>query len=135
MRGGIEKTHASLVGPDGEFVAAGIVLHAAGVGGGEAEGQRGGLGKLEYMDTKITIEHGDLVYLETKIGKIKARLNLTEAILPGVIWTPSHPAPATPIPGNSGETVNTIVPYYWDKVSAQFNGFGCRLRKVGGATP
>lgn len=86
---------------------------------------------IEGLDMK----DGDLVYLETKIGKIKARLNLSKAILPGVIWTPSHPAPATPIPGNSGETVNTIVPYYWDKVSAQFNGFGCRLRKVDGATP
>ena len=31
-------------------------------GGGE-EGQKGGLSKLEYLDTKITIEHGDLVYL------------------------------------------------------------------------
>jgi len=32
-------------------------------GGGETEGQKGGLGKLEYLDTKINIEHGDLVYL------------------------------------------------------------------------
>ncbi len=32
-------------------------------GGGEAEGQKGGLGKLEYLDTKIIIEHGDLAYL------------------------------------------------------------------------
>ncbi len=32
-------------------------------GDGGAETQRGGLGKLEYMNTKIFIEHGDLVYL------------------------------------------------------------------------
>ena len=32
-------------------------------GDGEAEEQKGGLGKLEYLNTKITIEHGDLVYL------------------------------------------------------------------------
>jgi len=32
-------------------------------GDGGAEAQKGGLGKLEYMNTKIFIEHGDLVYL------------------------------------------------------------------------
>ncbi|MBA3045551.1 MAG: tetratricopeptide repeat protein [Candidatus Thermoplasmatota archaeon] len=32
-------------------------------GGGESGTQKGGLGKLEYMNTKIFIEHGDLVYL------------------------------------------------------------------------
>ncbi len=32
-------------------------------GGGEVEGQKGGLGKLEYMDTKIIMEHGDLIYM------------------------------------------------------------------------
>lgn len=32
-------------------------------GGGEVEGQKGGLGKLEYLDTKIIMEHGDLIYM------------------------------------------------------------------------
>lgn len=32
-------------------------------GDGGEESQKGGLGKLEYLDTKIFIEHGDLVYL------------------------------------------------------------------------
>jgi len=78
----------------------------------------------------LQLKDGDLVYLETEVGKIKARLQISESILPGVIWTPSHPEPASPIPGNIGQSINTIIPNYWDKVSAQFNGFGCRLTKA-----
>jgi formate dehydrogenase major subunit len=78
----------------------------------------------------LEINDGDWVWVETKVGKLKARVQLNELILPGVIWTPSHPAPLSPFPGNSGQCVNTIIPYYWDKVSAQFNGFGCLLRKA-----
>ena len=78
----------------------------------------------------LGIKDGDQVYLETKIGKIKARLKITESILPGVVWTPSHPAPSSPDPANVGTSINTIIPNYWDKVSAQFNGFGCRLKKA-----
>lgn len=70
------------------------------------------------------------VFIETEIGRLKARLHLTETILPGVIWTPSHPSPAGDIKGNSGESINSIVPFYWDKVAAQFNGFGCTLVKA-----
>jgi formate dehydrogenase major subunit len=80
--------------------------------------------------TGLDLKDGDWVHLETKLGHIKVRLRVTDAILPGVVWTPSFPAPASPIPGNRGETINTIIPYYWDKVSAQYNGFGCRLVKV-----
>jgi anaerobic selenocysteine-containing dehydrogenase len=78
----------------------------------------------------LGVKDGDWVYLETQVGKIKARLKITEAILPGVVWTPSHPAPTSPDPGNFGTSINTIIPNYWDKVSAQFNGFGCRLIKA-----
>jgi formate dehydrogenase major subunit len=78
----------------------------------------------------LNLRSGDWVYLETKVGKIKARLRITESILPGVVWTPSYPAPDSPFPGNVGASINTIIPNYWDKVSAQFNGFGCRLTKA-----
>lgn len=77
----------------------------------------------------LGVQDGDWVYLETKIGKLKARLKLTKSILPGVVWTPSHPSPGNPVPENSGDSINSIIPSYWDKVSAQFNGFGCRLTK------
>jgi anaerobic selenocysteine-containing dehydrogenase len=79
----------------------------------------------------LGIKDGDRVFIETIIGKLPAVVKLSEFILPGVIFTPSHPAPANPVTGNQGVSVNTIVPNYWDKVSAQFNGFGCRLVKMG----
>ena len=78
----------------------------------------------------LGIRDGDLAYLETKLGKIKARVRLSESILPGVIWTPSHPAPVSPFEGNRGQSINAIIPNYWDEVSAQFNGFGCKLTKA-----
>ena len=79
---------------------------------------------------ELGMKDGDWVYLETELGKIKAKLKLSELILPGVVWTPSHPEPEAPHRGNSGQSINTIIPGYWDEVAAQFNGFGCRLTKV-----
>ncbi|MBI5577804.1 MAG: molybdopterin-dependent oxidoreductase [Deltaproteobacteria bacterium] len=79
----------------------------------------------------LGVGDGDWVYIETKIGKLKAKVKLSGGILPGVVWTPSHPTPKSPVPGNQGVSINTIIPSYWDKVSAQFNGFGCRLVKAG----
>ncbi|MBI3016244.1 MAG: molybdopterin-dependent oxidoreductase [Candidatus Tectomicrobia bacterium] len=76
------------------------------------------------------IQNGDWVHIETQVGKIKARVRLTEGILPGVVWTPSHLGSKSPFAGNRGENTNEITPNYWDKVAAQFNGFGCRLRKA-----
>ena len=76
------------------------------------------------------IKDGDWVYLETGIGKIKVRLVVSEMILPGLVWTPSHPAATSPFAENRGASINTIIPSNWDKVSAQFNGFGCRLVRV-----
>ena len=78
----------------------------------------------------LGLKDGDEVYIETEIGSLRARLSLTNGILPGVIWTASHPAPSSPIKGNAGACVNMIVPFYWDKVSAQYNGFKCRLIKA-----
>ncbi|MFC1877059.1 molybdopterin-dependent oxidoreductase, partial [Thermodesulfobacteriota bacterium] len=78
----------------------------------------------------LKIDDNDTVYIESIVGKIKAVARITKAVLPGTIFTPSHPAPANKIDGNSGQSVNSIVPNYWSKVSAQFNGFGCRLVKA-----
>ncbi|HUL22042.1 MAG TPA: molybdopterin-dependent oxidoreductase [Thermodesulfobacteriota bacterium] len=80
------------------------------------------------------LREGDWAYLETERGKIKVRAKLSELIFPGIIWTPSHPESRSPFRGNSGQSINTIVPGYWDQVSAQFNGFGCRLVKIEDAT-
>lgn len=78
----------------------------------------------------LGLKDGDWVYLETELGKIRARLHASEMILPGVVWTPSYPGGCTSLKGNMGVSINTIIPGYWDKVSAQFNGFGCRLTKA-----
>jgi formate dehydrogenase major subunit len=80
--------------------------------------------------SKYDLKDGDLAFIETKVGRLKAVVKISEFILPGVVFTPSHPGPANPVSGNQGQSVNTIVPPYWDKVSAQFNGFGCRLVKA-----
>jgi len=76
------------------------------------------------------LKDGDWANLETEVGKIRVRVVVSETILPGLVWTPSHPANTSPYDGNKGESINTIVPSSWDKVSAQFNGFGCRLTKA-----
>lgn len=78
----------------------------------------------------LGIKDGNEVYIETKVGRLKAVARITATVLPGIVFTPSHPAPASKIKGNVGQSVNTIVPNYWSKVSAQFNGFGCRLTKT-----
>jgi formate dehydrogenase (coenzyme F420) alpha subunit len=76
------------------------------------------------------IENGDLAYLETECGKLKAKVKVNELIMPGVVWTPSHPADTAPYEGNKGQSINTIVPSRWDLVGSQYNGFGCRLTKA-----
>jgi formate dehydrogenase major subunit len=79
---------------------------------------------------KFGIENGDTVYLQTEAGKLKVKAKLSELILPGIVWTPSHPAPGVPYEGNSGQPINMIVPSYWDAIGAQYNGFGCKLVKA-----
>jgi formate dehydrogenase (coenzyme F420) alpha subunit len=78
----------------------------------------------------LRLKEGDWVYLETELGKIKARLHLSEMILPGVVWTPSYPGGGSSLKANTGVSINTIIPGRWDKVSAQYNGFGCKLAKA-----
>jgi formate dehydrogenase major subunit len=79
---------------------------------------------------KYGIENGDQVYLETEAGKLKATAKLSELVSPGVVWTPSHPSSEAPYPGNSGQSINTIIPPCWDLIGPQYNGFGCRLIKI-----
>lgn len=78
----------------------------------------------------LGIKDRDQVHLETEKGKIRVEVKMSELIPPGVVWTPSHPEPTSPYRGNVGESINTIIPGYWDEVAAQFNGFGCRLTKI-----
>ena len=72
---------------------------------------------------------GDTAFIQTALGRLEARVRVTEGILPGVVFTPSHFCPNSPHEATRGEAINTITPNYWDRISAQFNGFGCQLIK------
>jgi formate dehydrogenase (coenzyme F420) alpha subunit len=80
----------------------------------------------------LGIHDNEKVYLETESGKIEGKAKLSELILPGVVWTPSHPELSAPFEKNAGQSINAIIPSAWDLVGPQFNGFGCRLIKVSG---
>jgi formate dehydrogenase major subunit len=79
---------------------------------------------------ELDLAEGDRAWLETEVGRIRVRINVTDDVMPGVVWTPSYPDPASTVAGNAGQTINSIVPGYWDKQAAQFNGFGCCLTKA-----
>jgi anaerobic selenocysteine-containing dehydrogenase len=78
----------------------------------------------------LGIKDRDVVYLETANGRMKTKAIVSELILPGVVWTPSHPLPSAPFKNNAGQAINTIIPSAWDKGGAQYNGFACRLKKA-----
>ncbi|MEG2173347.1 MAG: molybdopterin dinucleotide binding domain-containing protein, partial [Desulfovibrionaceae bacterium] len=76
------------------------------------------------------IRQDDTVTLETASGGIKARVILDDSIREDCVFTQSHMTESSPFPQCRSPHINTILPNYWDRVSAQFNGIGCRLTKV-----
>lgn len=80
---------------------------------------------------QLGIAQGERVLLETSMGSVEARAELTDIILPGVVFTPSHFTGSSPFPQTRGTPINNILPNYWDRISAQFNGLGCALKKAG----
>jgi anaerobic selenocysteine-containing dehydrogenase len=78
----------------------------------------------------LNLEEGSSAKIETEVGVMPVKIKITASILPGVVWTPSYVDPGSGVAGNSGQSVNSIIPGYWDKAGAQHNGFGCRLIKV-----
>lgn len=90
---------------------------------------------LVHPDTAraLGIADNDEVALTTELGSIPARAEVTDAIRPGVVFTPSHFMGSSPCPETRSAPVNTILPNAWDRVSAQFNGGGCTLKKIRGA--
>ena len=78
----------------------------------------------------LGIRNGDSVLLETPTGSLSGWADVTESILPGLVFTPSHFIPSSPFARSRGEPVNLVVPNTWDRISAQFNGGACRLRKI-----
>ncbi len=69
--------------------------------------------------------------LETFVGGLEGWVDITENVLPGTLFTPSNLNATTPLPENRGTHISSILPNYWDKISCQHNGVGCRVRKIG----
>ncbi len=78
----------------------------------------------------LNLAEGNSALLETEVGRMPVKVKITDAVLPGVVWTPSYPDPGSGVSGNAGQPVNSIIPGNWDKGGAQHNGFGCRLTKA-----
>lgn len=76
------------------------------------------------------IAHNDAVRLETSLGGIEARAVVTPSIRPGIVFTPSHFTGSSPHTQTRSQAINSILPNTWDRISAQFNGVGCRLVKI-----
>lgn len=74
----------------------------------------------------------DKVILETAQGGLEAWVDITDSVLPGCVFTPANCNRTTPIPANASPSICNILPNYWDRISAQHNGTGCRLRKLEG---
>ncbi len=79
---------------------------------------------------RFGLKQGDTVNIETATGSVEARVDILDAIIPGIIFTPSHFTRSSPHPQNRGEHINSIVPNFWDRISSQTNGVGCTLKKV-----
>ena len=82
---------------------------------------------------ELGLRQGDKVMLETVAGGIEGWVDITENVLPGTVFTPSNCNATTPLKENRSEHISSILPNYWDRISCQHNGVGCRLRKVSGA--
>lgn len=74
----------------------------------------------------------DKVMLETSLGGLEAWVDISDTVLPGCVFTPANCNRTTPIPANASPSICNILPNYWDRISAQHNGTGCRLRKIEG---
>jgi formate dehydrogenase major subunit len=78
---------------------------------------------------ELGLKQGDTAVLETETGSLEGRIELEPDILPGCVFTPSHFTGSSPYPSTRSPHINNIMPNYWDRISAQFNGIGCRLAK------
>lgn len=76
------------------------------------------------------VADGDAVRIVTESGELRGKVRVVPHIVEGIVFTASHFSPLAPYEGNRGDSINTAVPNHWDRVSAQYNGFGCRLEKV-----
>ena len=77
-----------------------------------------------------SVVDGDSARIVTETGALHGRVRVVDHIVEGIVFTASHFSPLAPFEGNRGDSINTAVPNHWDRISAQYNGFGCRLEKL-----
>ncbi|MBO4316837.1 MAG: molybdopterin-dependent oxidoreductase [Mailhella sp.] len=91
-------------------------------------------GRFVQVNPKTAAELGlkqkDRVMLETIVGGIEAWVDITENVLPGAVFTPANLCRTTPLEENKSDSICDILPNSWDRISAQHNCTGCRLRKI-----
>lgn len=80
--------------------------------------------------TELGLAQGDTVILETQMGGIDAWVDISEEVLPGAVFTPANCCRTTPLKENRSDPICDILPNYWDRISAQHNCTGCRLKKI-----
>ena len=80
--------------------------------------------------TELGLKQRDRVMLETTMGGIECWVDITENVLPGAVFTPANCCRTTPLKENQSDSICDILPNYWDRISAQHNCTGCRLRKI-----
>lgn len=78
----------------------------------------------------LGLQQGDKAALETVSGSLEGRIDITENVLPGVVFTPANCCRTTPLEENRSPSICDILPNNWDRISAQHNCTGCRLRKL-----
>lgn len=78
----------------------------------------------------LSLAQGDRVSLETIAGALDGWIDISDSVLPGTVFTPANCCRTTPLKENNSPSICNILPNYWDKISAQHNGIGCRLRKL-----
>ena len=79
---------------------------------------------------KLGLRQRDRVMLETQVGGIECWVDITDGVLPGAVFTPANCCRTTPLKENRSPSICDILPNYWDRISAQHNCTGCRLRKL-----
>ncbi len=79
---------------------------------------------------ELGLKQGDEVMLETRMGGVRSWVDITEEVLPGAVFTPANLCRTTPLKENQSDPICNILPNAWDRISAQHNCTGCRLKKI-----
>lgn len=79
---------------------------------------------------ELNLKQRDKVRLETIRGGIECWVDITENVLPGAVFTPANCCRTTPLEENRSDSICDILPNNWDRISAQHNCTGCRLKKL-----